>query len=478
MAETSELIEFRRAFVWLLCGMLLPSVALVAFGVVAVANERAAVERRLAEDYDARLRALGLDLLARLDKSAEAVAAGKPDPLVLTVQTLGRPPPELADAARRAATLPIGGHVFATAEVGSERRALALVRTGDRTLIAHFDVAAVAELVPRLAEARFPRERAAFRLFPPREPVAALAALRRIVAEAGQTATVVSRVGLGPPLEGFALAAELPGDPAAPLAFRNRTLYIALLVLLYLGIGVGFGLTIREMRRAYKLSRMKTDFVANISHELRTPLTGVRLFAETLRAGRAEGPEEVRQCVAMLSTEADRLSRMVEKLLDWSRLEAGRTSLELERTEVPALLDRIGQAYRAQQLPASYQTELDPQLPPVNVDRDAMAQVVLNLLHNAVKYTGEDKRIRVRARRAGRNVAIEVEDNGPGVRPHERKRIFERFYRADDLLSRQTEGTGLGLAIAKRIVELHGGRIELDSRVGQGSTFRVLLPAA
>ena len=478
MAETSELIEFRRAFVWLLCGMLLPSVALVAFGVVAVANERAAVERRLAEDYDARLRALGLDLLARLDKSAEAVAAGKPDPLVLTVQTLGRPPPELADAARRAATLPIGGHVFATAEVGSERRALALVRTGGRTLIAHFDVAAVAELVPRLAEARFPRERAAFRLFPPREPVAALAALRRIVAEAGQTATVVSRVGLGPPLEGFALAAELPGDPAAPLAFRNRTLYIALLVLLYLGIGVGFGLTIREMRRAYKLSRMKTDFVANISHELRTPLTGVRLFAETLRAGRAEGPEEVRQCVAMLSTEADRLSRMVEKLLDWSRLEAGRTSLELERTEVPALLDRIGQAYRAQQLPASYQTELDPQLPPVNVDRDAMAQVVLNLLHNAVKYTGEDKRIRVRARRAGRNVAIEVEDNGPGVRPHERKRIFERFYRADDLLSRQTVGTGLGLAIAKKIVELHGGRIELDSRVGQGSTFRVLLPAA
>jgi len=478
MAKTSELIEFRRAFVWLLCGMLLPSVALVAFGVVAVANERAAVERRLAEEYDARLRALGLDLLARLDKSAEAVAAAKPDPLVLSVQPLRATPPELADAVRRAATLPIGGHVFATAEMGSERRALALVRTGGRTLIAHFDVAAVAELVPRLAEARFPRERAAFRLFPPREPVAALAALRRIVAEAGQTATVVSRVGLGPPLEGFALAAELPGDPAAPLAFRNRTLYIALLVLLYLGIGVGFGLTIREMRRAYKLSRMKTDFVANISHELRTPLTGVRLFAETLRAGRAEGPEEVRQCVAMLSTEADRLSRMVEKLLDWSRLEAGRTSLELERTEVPALLDRIGQAYRAQQLPASYQTELDPQLPPVNVDRDAMAQVVLNLLHNAVKYTGEDKRIRVRARRAGRNVAIEVEDNGPGVRPHERKRIFERFYRADDLLSRQTVGTGLGLAIAKKIVELHGGRIELDSRVGQGSTFRVLLPAA
>jgi signal transduction histidine kinase len=180
----------------------------------------------------------------------------------------------------------------------------------------------------------------------------------------------------------------------------------------------------------------------------------------------------------MLSSEADRLSRMVEKLLDWSRLESGRGKLELQRTEVPVLLDRIGDAYRAQQLPASYQTEVEPQLPPVNVDPDAMAQVVLNLLHNAVKYTPDDKRIRVRARRAGRNVAIEVEDNGPGVRPHDRKRIFDRFYRGDDLLSRQTEGTGLGLAIAKKIVELHGGRIELDSKVGEGSTFRVILPAA
>jgi signal transduction histidine kinase len=218
--------------------------------------------------------------------------------------------------------------------------------------------------------------------------------------------------------------------------------------------------------------------VANISHELRTPLTSVRLFAETLREGRVESPQEVKECVTLLSAEADRLSRLVEKLLEWSRLESGGRSLDLERTEVPALLDRIGEAYRAQQLPATYRTELEAPLPAVNVDRDAIAQVVLNLLHNAVKYTGDDKRIRVRARRAGRGVAIEVEDNGPGVRPQERKRIFDRFYRADDLLSRRTEGTGLGLAIAKKIVELHGGRIELDSRLGEGSTFRVILPAA
>src|SRR6202171_1766495 len=198
MAGTSELIEFRRAFVWLLCGMLLPSVALVAFGVVAVANERAAVERRLAEDYDARLRVLALDLLARLDKAADTVAAGGADTLIASVRHLEVAPPELADAARRASTLPPGGHVFATVEIGNERRAYALVRPTDpanaRTLLVQFDPDAVADIVPRLAEARFPRERAAVRPGAPREPVPPLVALRRAVAEAGQTSTVVARV--------------------------------------------------------------------------------------------------------------------------------------------------------------------------------------------------------------------------------------------------------------------------------------------
>jgi signal transduction histidine kinase len=484
MAETSEVIEFRRAFVWLLCGMLLPSVALVAFGVVAVANERAAVERRLSEEYDARLRTLAAEVLSRLDRAADAVATGALDAIVSQVRPLEEPPrAELADAVRRVSMLPPGGHVFANADTAADRRAYAVVRTRQplqqATVLAQFDVAALGDEVPRLAAARFPRERAAFRLVPPREPIAGLAALRRFVAEAGQNSTVVGRLTLGPPLEGFALAAELPGDdPAAALAFRNRTLYIALLVLLYIGIGVGFGLTIREMRRAYRLSRLKTDFVANISHELRTPLTSVRLLAETLRDGRAESQDEVRQCVETLASESERLSRMVEKLLDWSRLESGSASLELERTEVPDLFDRVGAAWRAQQLPAGYLTEVEPLLPPVNVDPDAISQVVLNLLHNAVKYTGEDKRIRLRARRIARGVAIEVEDNGPGVRPQDRKRIFERFYRADDLLSRKTEGTGLGLAISRKIVELHGGRIELESRLGEGSTFRVVLPTA
>ena len=495
MAEASELIEFRRAFVWLLCGMLIPSVALVAFGVVAVANERAAVERRLAEDYEARLRMVASDVGARLEQAADAVLTQRlpdprpesGDPLITSIQPLeevAAPDPAIVEAARRAATLPIGGHVFASSDSTGEHRAWTLVRVvgavGERTLLAQLDVVELAREIPRLAHARFPRERASFRLLAPREQPGGLAALKRIVAQvapSGDPSTIVARLPLDLPLDGFTLAAEIHGDdPAAALAFRNRTLYIALLGLLYTGIGVGFGLTIREMRRGYKLSRLKTDFVANISHELRTPLTSVRLFAETLKEGRASSPEEVQECLDMMSKEAERLSNLVEKLLDWSRVESGRRTLQREPVAVDALLAHVATVFRAQQLGTTYETQVEPGLPLLSVDRDAMAQVVLNLLHNAVKYTGADKRIRLRARKVPRAVAIEVEDNGSGVRPHDRKKIFERFYRADDLLSRKTEGSGLGLAIAKRIVEAHGGRIELESHVGAGSIFRVLVP--
>jgi signal transduction histidine kinase len=580
MAGTSELMDFRRAFVWLLCGMLLPSVALVAFGVVAVVNERVAVERRLETQYSARLRVLDADLRARLDAAAAAAAtqalalrgdrtvpeaplpwgddpanaharangtltavqppsartaqgtltgdsravavqdaevAGEAgaepgdastepaapadgtvhharpaprlarDPLVLSISP---PPPgsiagEFGAAVRRAESLPVGGHLLAASNAGGDRRVFALVRVpapaASSVVAAQLDLIGLAAEVPRLAAARFPRDYASFRLLPPAEAGPSIATLRRLLNEVAPQghATIVARHPLQAPLDGFTLAAEVSGDdPAATLAFRNRTWYIALLALLYTGIGVGFGLTLREMRRAYKLSRLKTDFVANISHELRTPLTSVRLFAETLRQGRAQGPQEVQQCLELLTKETQRLSSLVEKLLDWSRLESGRKLLRREPTSVEALIDHVGEVFRAQQLGTTYETQIEPGLPPVSVDRDAMAQVIFNLLHNAVKFTGPDKQIALRARRTDRGVAIQVEDNGMGIREKDRKRIFERFYRADDLLSRRTEGTGLGLAIAKRLVEAHGGRIDVEARPGGGSIFRVQLPAA
>jgi hypothetical protein len=152
MAQTSELIEFRRAFVWLLCGMLLPSVALVAFGVVAVANERAAVEQRLSEDYSARLQTLERDLSSRLDRAADAAASGDNDPLLFSITE--RIPEDAAEAQRRAEALPLGGHILLGFDAQGERRAGALLHTPARVLLLQFDLGRVIGEVPSLAAAR------------------------------------------------------------------------------------------------------------------------------------------------------------------------------------------------------------------------------------------------------------------------------------------------------------------------------------
>ena len=490
MPGTSELIDFRRAFWWLLGGVLLPSIGLVAFGVVAISNERAAVEARLAEEYGGKLRTLGGALQSRLEREADAELEGlrrgaraPAFPLVKQLQELDASAAAglgLFDAWTLASVTGVSQRLVPTERDG-ERRTWLVFRSNGSVKAAELDLALLPSRVPEVArEVLSPKESASFRMIALPDRSTPLDSLRRLFAEAsaGNRSATVARMPLPSPLDGYLLTAELPGsDPVAAEALRNRTWYIALLALLYTSIGVGFALTLRELYRAAQLSRLKTDFVANISHELRTPLTSVRLFAETLQSGRASTPAEVQECLDLLATEAERLSVLVEKLLDWSRLESGGRVLQRESIEVEALLEQVGVIFRAQQLGATYAVEVERGLPQLSVDRAAMVQVILNLLHNAVKYTGDDKKIELRARRAGRRVAIEVQDNGPGVRPHERKRIFERFYRADDLLSRRTEGTGLGLAIAKRIVEGHGGTIEVDSREGEGSTFRVLLRA-
>jgi signal transduction histidine kinase len=247
---------------------------------------------------------------------------------------------------------------------------------------------------------------------------------------------------------------------------------------LVLAIGVAY--TARTLYREAKLSRMKTDFVSLVSHELRTPLTSIRMFIETLSLGRVKDPAQTQEVLALLAKETERLSAMIERVLDWARIESGRRVYSRERVRVDELVADTLDAFRAQRLeaPVKLLTEVQGDLPWVEVDREAVAGALLNLLQNAFKYTGEDKRIVLGASRDGRGVALSVTDNGPGIAPRDRKRIFERFYRVDNLLTRKTEGSGLGLAIAKRIVDAHGGRISLTSELGKGSCFTIHLPPA
>ncbi len=248
-------------------------------------------------------------------------------------------------------------------------------------------------------------------------------------------------------------------------------------------VATGVILVIVFVRREANLSELQADFVSKVSHELRTPLTAIRLFAETLeRSG--QDPETTRRCLAMLNAETERLARRIERLLDWGRMEAGRKLYDLREESVKEIVDDAISAFSPLRVDDAIGASVDfaadvaPGLPHVLADRHAMVDALVNLLSNAHKYGGTPPVVRLRAHSApGGDVCIEVSDNGPGIPRGEHRRIFDKFYRIDDRLSRRRQGSGLGLAIVKHVVLAHGGRVQVDSREGQGSRFTILLPA-
>lgn len=231
------------------------------------------------------------------------------------------------------------------------------------------------------------------------------------------------------------------------------------------------------LRREARLSQLQSDFVSKVSHELRTPLTSIRMFVETLEMNRVP-PEQRQACLTGLSVETARLTDRIERLLDWGRMEAGKRAFELEVGRPEAVVREALEAFEATIVGRKIAVEVDvqPGLPPVRLDRGAVVEALVNLLSNAYKYTGEDKRISLSAAADGRWLRLSVKDNGIGIPRSEHRRIFQKFYRVDERLSRAAEGTGLGLSIVKHVARAHAGRVEVESELGQGSVFSLLIP--
>jgi two-component system, OmpR family, phosphate regulon sensor histidine kinase PhoR len=289
------------------------------------------------------------------------------------------------------------------------------------------------------------------------------------------------------PLSGWRLVLDDTADLTRATLTRNSWLYPASLVLLVGVVLVGTVITLGSAAREFRLSQLQTDFVSSVSHELRTPLTSIRLFVETLQSGRLRDPAKVQECLDLLAQETDRLSRMIERVLDWARMEAGRRSYDFAAVPPRELVDDALRALKSQRLlsdePDPIEVDVPPDLPEVRVDHDAIVEALLNLLQNAVKYTPPPRRIRVRGGLRGRWVALTVEDNGPGIAKRDRKRVFEKFYQADTRLSSPTQGnvdrgSGLGLSIVRAVARAHGGKVLLDTEVGRGSRFSLMLPSA
>jgi two-component system phosphate regulon sensor histidine kinase PhoR len=253
------------------------------------------------------------------------------------------------------------------------------------------------------------------------------------------------------------------------------TLILALVGTTVIGTAAAVAVLYREAR----ISKLQTDFVNKVSHDLRTPLTSIRMFVETLQMGRLDDPERRAEALEIIAGETERLSGLIDRLLDWARMESGKRPYRFELTEVEAVIDEALQAFEPQLLhrPAQVTRDVPPGLPRIRIDRSAMGDALLNLLQNAHKYTGPEKKIVISARRQGQAVLLTISDNGPGIARHDQKRIFEKFYRGRDPLDRTIEGSGLGLAMVKHIVRAHRGKVSVWSQRGAGASFTVALPA-
>jgi two-component system phosphate regulon sensor histidine kinase PhoR len=245
----------------------------------------------------------------------------------------------------------------------------------------------------------------------------------------------------------------------------------------------GIVFTWMYVRRATSLARLQTEFVQKVSHDLRTPLTSIRMFVETLQAGKLREPERIQECLDVLSTEAERLQAMVERLLKWASMEAGKRLYHPQHVKPDEIVDSALQALEPQLQMARLdgKVEIDKEiaenLPFVDVDYDALVEALLNVLQNGLRYTPKDKHLRVRCVGRERGVEISVSDNGPGIPKSQQRFVFEKFYRYADPANAHIEGTGLGLAMVQHIVGAHAGRIAVESDVGRGATFRIWLPA-
>ncbi len=259
----------------------------------------------------------------------------------------------------------------------------------------------------------------------------------------------------------------------------ERVLQVHAVPLRFTGEARGVVMVLHDITELRRLEQVRTEFVANVSHELRTPLTAIHGYLETLLDGALEEPENARKFLEIVFRHTERLGRLTDDLTDLSNIELGRISLRLEPTAVSDVADSVLAiiAPRAVAGRVSVEAKLPAGLPEVVVDRDRLAQILINLVDNAVKYTPKGGHVRVEGRVAERGmVEVTVRDTGVGIPKADLPRLTERFYRVDKARSRDLGGTGLGLAIVKHLVLAHGGELDIDSELWKGTTVRFTLP--
>jgi signal transduction histidine kinase len=289
-------------------------------------------------------------------------------------------------------------------------------------------------------------------------------------------------------LGGIRLSASLPGvrvlfdtnEPSewAGSSFPMSLFYVLSLSLVFGVTGFGTYLLWRDMRRDYRSAELRAQFVSNVSHELKTPLTSIRMFAEALALKRPRAEAEKSDYLRTIVSETERLSRLINNVLDFSKIEQGKRTYRMESVSLENVVKNTARtmAYPLEQQGFRLRLSVKEKLPEIRADSDALEQALLNLLHNAVKYSGDSRDIELRIRRREDCFAIEVEDHGIGIGPNEKENICNKYYRTDAAVNSRTSGAGLGLSIVNHIVKAHQGRLEIESELGHGSVFSIIIP--
>jgi two-component system phosphate regulon sensor histidine kinase PhoR len=240
----------------------------------------------------------------------------------------------------------------------------------------------------------------------------------------------------------------------------------------------GLILTVVTVSQQLALARLQSDFVSTVSHEFKSPLTAVRQVAETLHSGRLSSEDRRQKYYDILLEQSERLSLLIDRVLDFARMESGQHSFSFRPVDVGAFLDETVSQARHRYAHEGFEItgDLEATLPTASLDADALGQALANLIDNAAKYSGESRKVVVRGFTEDGHVVFAVQDFGIGMNPKEQAHVFDRFYRGGDALTRSVRGTGLGLTLVQQIVEGHGGWVGVESEPGQGSTFTIRIP--
>ena len=268
------------------------------------------------------------------------------------------------------------------------------------------------------------------------------------------------------------------GASSSHIVERPNRRFLSAIVTPIVGAGRWASLVVfHDLTDVKRLETMRRDFVANVSHELRTPLAAIKSVIETLAGGALDDRRLSEDFLARADGEVDRLVLLVEELLELSRIESGELEVSREPLDIGALARSAAERLRtnADRSGLTLTTDIEPDLAQVAGDYGSIERAVVNLVHNAIKFTPQGGSIRVAAYRDSSGVTIEVSDTGVGIEPQDIPRVFERFFKADR--ARNAEGTGLGLAVVKHTAEANGGHVSVESKYGSGSSFRIWLPA-